>query len=381
MEDQPASNDNKQLVKPRIIPARIFHCSVCNTTFKSQVEYKQHIAQLHKSKLRGLPSKEDLRQADSSVIPNDASKTCNYATGKKLMNPAKITDHSGLADAENRLYKTRFKHSFLFERNVDNGNPKKELFSRIHGQTKNEQDNSTMTIDYYTTTTIGKTPARRSNEEIQKEEGHYCDANKSTCQSIKSNQHIISSQYHYKKRKINTTTDIGDIEYDQQKIKTLFESPQEPHLEASIESINTKAKSNPHPIINDPNYYCRACHASHSTKDAYQDHLQQEHRMQTSSYRVASNHFFNRNRRKTPTVIHSSKLYKMTPIHINFGTKSSPSEQERISNVSIQTDLDDPNYYCKSCHITKSSKRSYLIHLSMMHKMASKKYDKTSIAK
>ncbi|KAI8641100.1 hypothetical protein BD408DRAFT_444560 [Parasitella parasitica] len=356
-----SNNNNKQFTGPEIMPGvifRIFHCSVCNTTFRSKLDYDHHIDRLHKNKQKELSSKKDSRQTKSSIITNDPRS--NHVARKKSMNPAKISYHGGLADIEDRLNKSRFKHNFTSSRNINSRNLGNHSYSGMN---------------YHTTTTIIMSSANRFSKVCHKEKGHRHNTRKNTFKSD-----TILPQRNCKKRKINMATDTVEIESDQQKIKSLFESSQGSYLETRIEPIKTATASSPHPIINDPDYYCRACHASHSSQEAYQQHLQIQHHIQILPYLVACNHVSKRNPQKTSTDTRFNKLFKMTPIHINLGTTPSPLDQERIKNVSTQPDLDNPTYYCKSCHITKPNRRSYLTHLSMIHKMT-KKRNKASNAK
>lgn len=342
---------------------------MCNTTFTSKSDYEKHIELFHKKKWKSL-LKREVRHSNLSIT-KDAISGNEKNKRKKSMNPAKILDHNGLANAENRLIKTRYEHNAL---TCVNNNRNSEIFSSTSKvyRFRNKHNNGTIVTNCHTVTTI----TRALDNQFDKKNNKKSYYNK--CKSaFKSNElhHCILPLQHHKKRKINTILDIVEIETDNQKIeRALIESSQESQIHTDL--IISKTLPCLHPIVNDPNYYCRVCHVSHSTREAYQNHLQTKHHVSfPSSSTVTTNLIPKREIQSGPAVTRPNKLCKMVPIQINFDPKLpfSSSNDEQIRNANILPDLDDPNHYCKPCHITKPNRTSYLVHLSMMHKITRKK--------
>lgn len=332
---------------------------------------------LHKKKWKDL-LKRELRHNNLSIT-QDASSGNKKNERKKAMNPAKILDHSCLANAENRLIKARYKHNALICGSHNRNSGRFSSISKVY-RLQNKHNDDTIVTNCHT---VAKTAGALANpSDKKKEKESYCNICKSVFKSDELHRCILPLQHH-KKRKINTALDIVEIETDDQKIeRTPIESSQESQFDT--DPITSKTLPCPHPIVNDPNYYCRVCHVLHSTREAYQNHLRTKHHVSfPSSSTAITNPIPKREIQTSPGVTRLSKLCKMLPIQINFDPKLpfSSLNHEQIRNASILPDLDDPNHYCKSCHITKPNRTSYLIHLSMIHKITRKKCSKAPSVK
>ncbi|KAF1801328.1 C2H2-type zinc finger transcription factor [Mucor lusitanicus] len=367
-----------QCARPQNGPGRTFHCSVCNTALKSKSDYEDHIAQVHKKRSR---RKDSRRHSTLSATSSSSSKTSidyDLVTKNKTMNPAKIVDHSGLLYAQNRLIKARYKHQSSYgTRNSSNSKSEAATLSLADSSRATNvqhEDNNAVVAD----TNICQ-PATTLDDHRT-----HCDCtldpDTSSCRCYCSSVGSTSTAPHHKRRKLSASSDtVLDIELEEQKIQRAL-SAENSQVEVEIKPIVSNAASCPHPVVNDPNNYCRVCHVSHSTQEAYQVHLQTKHHV------VA----FPSNKRKPqrpPAVVARPdklpKCYYMPPIQITFGptttTTSSPAggggvtTREQIKDASVQPDLDNPNHYCQSCHITKPSRTSYLVHLCMIHQITSRK--------
>lgn len=290
------------------------------------------------------------------------------------MNPAKISNHSSLLKAENRFIKTRYKHS-VYSSSSDNNtrhsnNRSGPTMSLVNG--RQAKDKSNMAVN----NPDCQTAMPPTSGALDTMSHNYCNICKIALVPDKSHRCPLilplSAPLH-KRRKLNTAPDMVDIEADDQKIeRALLESLQESQVEVEINPIVSKVSSHTHPAMNDPNNYCRVCHVSHSTQEAYQIHLQTEHHVAFPSSSAK------RKAQKAPVSTRPNNLCKYVPIQIKFDPKSpslsSPTTtQEQMKDANVLPDLDDPNYYCRSCHITKPNRTSYLIHLCMIHQITSGK--------
>ncbi|GAN09595.1 hypothetical protein MAM1_0277d09125 [Mucor ambiguus] len=309
---------------------------------------------------------------DEVSIKNQCARLQNESAKNKTMNPAKIVDHSSLIIAENRLIKARYKHHAHLSRN-SNGTRR----SNNESETAMPLADGSQAADTYdkvvvdtscqtaTTSTTGAlcnaSNGHRTNHELtlDPDKLHLC--------SIRSKY----STLRHKRRKLNAASNMVDVEAEDQKIqRALSESLQGSQVEVEINPIISNLSSYPHPVINDPNNYCRVCHVSHSTQKAYQIHLQTKHHVAFPSSSTK------RKAQKSPAVTRPDNLSKYIPIQITFDPKSSPAAaREQMKNANVQPDFDDPNHYCRSCHITKPNRKSYLTHLCMIHQTTSRKKD------
>ncbi|CAO0801755.1 unnamed protein product [Mucor circinelloides] len=359
-----AKKTENQYKEPRDEPGRTFHCSVCNTSLKTKSDYEDHILQAHrKNSIRKGSHHNNLSTKEYAK----RSKDHDLGTKNKTMNPEKISNHSSLLKAENRFIKAR-------------NNKSGPTMSLVNG--RQAKDKSNMAVNN-PDCQIAMPPTSGALDIVPH---NYCNICKITLVPDKSHQCPLIlplSAPHHKRRKLNTAPDIVDIEADDQKIeRALLESLQESQVEVEIDPIVSKVSSHTHPAMNDPNNYCRVCHVSHSTQEAYQIHLQTEHHAAFPSSSAK------RKAQKVPVSTRPNNLCKYVPIQIRFDPKSSSlssptTTQEQMKDANVLPDLDDPNYYCRSCHITKPNRTSYLIHLCMIHQITSgkRKNDKAPKAK
>jgi len=282
------------------------------------------------------------------------------------MNPAKIVDHSSLIDAEKRLIKARYKHQPRLSNRSRSNSKSETIISLTDGSPATDTSNNAVVDASCQAATI---LASRTLESVSNSHSASCkitlDSDKLHRRSLRS----PSTTPHRKRRKLQPTSDIIDFETEDQKIqRALSQSSQEPQVEVVIDPIISNVSSCSHPVLNDPNNYCRVCHVSHSTQKAYQIHLQTVHHVAFPSSSTK------RKVQKLPVVTRTDKLYKHMPIQIIFDHKSAPTtSREQMKDANVQPDLDDPNHYCRSCHLTKPNRTSYLAHLCMIHQITSRK--------
>ncbi|KAK4521106.1 uncharacterized protein ATC70_013050 [Mucor velutinosus] len=352
-----------QCARPQKKPVRTFHCSVCNTTLRSKSDYEDHITQNHKKK----STKKDSRHSSlKAKIKNETNIDYGLITKNKMMNPAKIIGHSGLIYAENRLIRARYKHHVYLSSNSRNSD-KLETIKLLTDDSQATDIHNQAVAD--TSCQAATTSATGALDSVSNNHRTSC---KITLDPDKLHRCSVSTRFtapHHKRRKLNTASDIVDIEAEDQKMqRALSESLQGSQVEVEIDPVASNVSSYPHPVINDPNNYCRICNVSHSTQEAYQIHLQTEHHVAFPSSSAK------RKAQKPPTVTHPDKLCKYMPIQIAFDPKPSPTTTRgQMKDANVQPDLDDPNHYCRSCHITKPSRTSYLTHLCMIHQTTSRK--------
>lgn len=284
-----------------------------------------------------------------------------------MMNPAKIVDHSSLISAENRLIRARHKHQSYLPSSSRSNSKSETIISLTDGSPATDTSNNAV-VDASCQTAMPL--ATKTLESVSNSHYTSCkttlDSDKSHCCSLRS----PSATLHRKRRKFHTAPDIVDFETEDQKIqRVLSESSQYSQVEVVIDPIIiSNISSYLHPVLNDPNNYCRVCHVSHFTQKAYQIHLQTVHHVAFPSSSTK------RKVQKLPVVTHPDKLCKHMPIQIAFGHKSTPTtSREQMKDANVQPDLDDPNNYCRSCHITKPNRTSYLAHLCMIHQITSRK--------
>ncbi|KAL9542564.1 hypothetical protein MBANPS3_008551 [Mucor bainieri] len=378
-----ATTVNNKPARPQHESGRTFHCSVCNTTLESKADYEDHIIQTHrKSSIKKQSYHSTLSVTNSIKTSIDSNK---LAARNKTMNPAKIVDHSGLIYAESRLMRARYRHhahafsSSNVTRKQNHSIKSETSISLTDGssQATGMHNNNNAVIDtscQTATISATETLGRVSN-------GHCSSSCKSALNPDKLQQCSVRSRYtapQHKKRKLSAASDMIDIEVEDQKMRrALSECSQRSQAEVEINPIISNVSSHPHPVINDPNNYCRVCHVSHSTQEAYQVHLQTEHHVAFPSLSTK------RKAQNSPAITRFDKLCKYIPIQITFDPKPSSlkANREQMKDANVLPDIDDPNHYCRSCHITKPSRTSYLTHLCMIHQITRRKSKESKASK
>ncbi|KAL9548343.1 hypothetical protein MBANPS3_005720 [Mucor bainieri] len=273
------------------------HCNACDRKFKTRAGYFVHLRRIHKFNIRPA-SDDNQQQLESSAKKQYYCCGCN-----RFMNDqASFSEHIRTTHR-----RTLIKHFHLMP---DLNDP------NWYCRACERRFNSKPLFSMHLRTTHKMKKAKNEDAGLMEEVGeseHYCCG----CNQYMSDE------------------------------KTLTKHIEKAHRRTKIKHLNLK------PDVQDPNFYCKACERGYTKQSSFRLHLRQLHKMSD-----------------TPSEYYCSacnatiKEHSAYSIHI---TRSHPNH--KIKRIHVRPDINDPNYYCKSCEKPYFKKMKYRHHLQVVHKI------------
>lgn len=124
-------------------------------------------------------------------------------------------------------------------------------------------------------------------------------------------------------------------------------------------------KDIPSPVMDNPSLDCAQCKRTYKSKSSYRIHLIRIHHMKLPKLASdASQIDFDALECKTCKIaFKGSRSLKVHARRLHGVDYFKPT----VIHTDLKPDVDDPNYYCKACDRTSSTKDSFLKHLAYMH--------------
>ncbi|KAI9474153.1 MAG: hypothetical protein EXX96DRAFT_329111 [Benjaminiella poitrasii] len=284
-----------------------FHCRSCNHTYSNVNTFREHLAETHSITLEPPSSSE--HDSDPIIKPNSREPDLYcHDCDRTYAHESSLQRHRAKAHRDKQQINRQIYSIIHPELEPDPNDP--NFYCRACEHTYSSCSNFMIHISKFHQIELPKllnsTP-RRDIEPDPDDPNNYCRSCDHT--------YVDHRGYITHLRKIHNI--IVEIEKPA--------PPENPNCPIKYPELEPDPK--------DPNYYCRTCDHTYSNKYNFRNHLSRIHNILI-------------------------KLEKATPLE---------SPNCPIKYPELEPDPKDPNYYCRTCDHTYSSKSCFKIHLFKFH--------------
>jgi hypothetical protein len=319
------------------------NCRSCRHQFASRQKYRNHLINVHKTKLEPIQKNKPKLTAQLNITPDAQDPNYNCRSCKH-----QFSSKQSYRNHVKNVHKMKLEPLSRFVA----GDPNYNCQSCNHQySSKHTYKHHLVTVHNMKIESLQSKPRPKAQPNIIP----VIDDPNHTCRSC---NHQYSSRQCYRNHLINI---------HKMKLEPLKRLPR------------YQIQPNISPIVDDPNNNCQSCNHQFSSKNAYRLHLIKLHKMKLEPSRkimpqpnVSPDIDDPNNTCRSCTHQFSSKqAYRLHLENIHKieldPLKTSKPKLTAKSNVSPV--IDDPNNNCQSCNHTFSSKQGYRNHLMAIHKI------------